>query len=302
MKLSVIICTYNRAQYIGPLLESLVANDLPKSEYEIIVVDNNCTDNTCEVCHAFAQAHADVALKYLVEKEQGISAARNKGMSDATGDVFVYVDDDALVDTHYLSDYALWFEQHPETMAAGGPIEPLYEGFEEPEWMTPMIRTVLTACMNFGESIREYPYRHYPGGGNAAIRREVFEMIGNFNTSLGRKGDNLMGSEEKDIYEKMHTAQMQIMYLPEPVLHHIIPEYKMSKEYFNRLTVQMGRSEHERTNARGDFAYTVRVFSELYRWLEAFGSVIKYTCIGHPSKGLKLLSFRAHVSRGLFFG
>ena len=50
--LSVLICTYNREKYIGPLLESIAANDLPKSEYEIVLVDNNCTDNTRGVCEA----------------------------------------------------------------------------------------------------------------------------------------------------------------------------------------------------------------------------------------------------------
>ena len=69
--ISVIICTYNRAKYIGPLLESIAANDLPKSEYEIILVDNNCTDNTREVCDAFTKAHKDVQFQYVVEPNKG---------------------------------------------------------------------------------------------------------------------------------------------------------------------------------------------------------------------------------------
>lgn len=48
--LTAIICTYNREKYIGNLLESIAANDLSKSEYEIVLVDNNCTDNTHKVC------------------------------------------------------------------------------------------------------------------------------------------------------------------------------------------------------------------------------------------------------------
>ena len=89
MKLSIIICTYNRAKYIRPLLDSIVANDLPKQDYEIILVDNNCTDNTREICCTFASDHADVMFRYTIEPQQGLSAARNKGIKEATGDILV---------------------------------------------------------------------------------------------------------------------------------------------------------------------------------------------------------------------
>ena len=86
--ISIIICTYNREKYIGPLLESIAKNDYPKSEYEILLVDNNCTDNTHSICNMFAQQHADVKFRYVVEPEQGLSAARNKGIKEAKGDDF----------------------------------------------------------------------------------------------------------------------------------------------------------------------------------------------------------------------
>ena len=125
--LSIIICTYNREKYIGPLLDSISKNDYPTSDYEIILVDNNCTDNTRGVCEQFVATHPEIRLRYVVETEQGLSAARNKGIKEAKGEVIIYVDDDALVDTDYIRIYAEHFAVHPDTMAAGGPIEPLYE-------------------------------------------------------------------------------------------------------------------------------------------------------------------------------
>ena len=104
--ITVIICTYNREKYIRPLLDSLAANDLPRTDYEILLVDNNCTDGTRAVCGEFAKANAGLTFRYLTEPEQGLSAARNKGIREAHGDILVYVDDDALVDSHYLRDYA----------------------------------------------------------------------------------------------------------------------------------------------------------------------------------------------------
>lgn len=296
--LTAIICTYNRAKYIGNLLESIAANDLPKNEYEILLVDNNCTDNTREICEAFAAAHKDVLFRYVVEPEQGLSAARNKGIKEAKGDSIVYIDDDALVDAHYLRSYAEWFDSHPETMACGGPIEPLYET-AEPSWMTPFTKALLTAWMNYGDKVREYPKGRYPGGGNAAYRKEVFDKVGLFNTALGRKGGNLMGSEEKDIFDKMHALNMQILYMPTPVLHHCIPQAKLEKDYFDRLTLQIGISERQRTLAIGKGKYLKRLFSECIKWCGTIVLLCGYTISFHPVKGWKLIQFRCNVTRGL---
>ena len=296
--LTAIICTYNRAKYIAPLLESLAANDLPKSEYEILLVDNNCTDNTREICESFAANHKEVNFCYTTEPEQGLSAARNRGIAEAHGDIIVYIDDDALVDSHYLRDYAEWFAAHPQTMACGGPIEPLYET-EEPAWMTPFTKALLTAWMNYGSKVREFPHGRYPRGGNAAYRKKVFEQVGLFNTDLGRKGGNLMGSEEKDIFDKMHTLGMQVLYLPAPVLHHIIPQTKLEKHYFDHLTQQMGISERQRTMAISRSKYLRRILSECVKWGYTIGLLCLYTISFHPAKGWKLIQFRANVTKGL---
>jgi len=296
--LTAIICTYNRAKYIGNLLESLAANDLAKSEYEIVLVDNNCTDNTREICEAFAKAHKDVNFRYVVEPEQGLSAARNKGIKEARGEIIVYVDDDALVDPHYLRTYAEWFAAHPETQACGGPIVPLYETVE-PSWMTPYTKALLTAWMNYGDKVRKYPKGRYPGGGNAAYRKSVFDKVGLYNTALGRKGGNLMGSEEKDIFDKMHALGLQVLYLPTPVLHHIIPQTKLEPDYFNRLTTQIGISERQRTLAIGKGKYYKRLFSECIKWCGTIVLLCLYTISFHPMKGWKLVLFRQNVTCGL---
>ena len=296
--LSAIICTYNRAKYIGNLLESIAANDLRKNEYEIVLVDNNCTDNTREICEVFAASHKDVNFRYCVEPEQGLSAARNKGIKEAKGEIIVYVDDDALVDPSYLRTYAEWFAAHPQTMACGGPIEPLYET-EEPSWMSPYTKALLTAWMNYGDKVREYPRGRYPGGGNAAYRKTVFDQVGLFNTALGRKGGNLMGSEEKDIFDKMHALGMQVLYLPTPVLHHIIPQTKLEPDYFNRLTTQIGISERQRTLAIGKGKFMNRLFKEAVKWCGTFVLLLGYTLQGNPMKGWKLVIFRRNVTRGL---
>ena len=299
--ITLIICTYNREKYIAPLLDSIAKNDYPTTDYEIVLVDNNCTDNTHGVCEQFTAAHPEVTLRYVVEPEQGLSAARNKGIKEAKGDIIIYVDDDALVDADYIRIYAEHFASHPETMAAGGPIEPLYET-EEPKWMSPYTKALLTAWMNYGDKVREYPNGRYPGGGNAAYRKVVFDQVGMFNTELGRKGSLLLASEEKDIFDKMHALGMQVLYLPTPVLHHIIPQAKLEEDYFNRLTLQIGRSERMRTRAISNGKYFKRLLSEAIKWGGTFVLLGMYTLQGNPMKGWKLVLFRRNVTKGLLGG
>lgn len=297
--LTAIICTYNRAKYIGNLLESIAANDLAKSEYEIVLVDNNCTDNTREICEAFAAAHKDVSFRYVVEPEQGLSAARNKGIKEAKGDLIVYIDDDALIDTWYLRTIVEYMSDHPEISAVGGPIIPSYEDTEEPKWMTRYTKELLCGYLYFGDEIRPFPGERYPGGGNAAYRAEVFEKVGLFNTALGRKGNGLMGSEEKDIFDKMKAQGMRFMYLPKMILHHLIPQKKLERDYFDRLTKQIGMSERQRTLAIGKGKYINRLFKEAIKWGGTLVLLCLYTISFHPMKGWKLVLFRCNVTQGL---
>lgn len=296
--ITVIICTYNREKYIGQLLDSLAKNDYPESDYEIVLVNNNSTDNTRLICERFAANHQNISFRYVEEHEQGLSAARNRGIKEAKGDIIIYVDDDALVDSDYIRSYAEHFSSSPETMAAGGPIEPLYET-AEPSWMSPYTKALLTAWMNYGDKVREYPSGRFPGGGNAAYRKGVFDKVGLFNTDLGRKGTALLASEEKDIFDKMRQLGMRVLYLPTPVLHHIIPQAKLEEPYFNRLTLQIGRSERMRTKSISQGKYVKRLLSEGVKWCGTLVLLCCYTLQFQPKKGWKLVLFRKNVTAGL---
>src|SRR5574344_433968 len=107
--LSIIICTYNRDKYIYNVLESLAQNDYPADCYEIVLVNNNSTDETPLECSRFQTAFPQVNFRYFIETSQGLSYARNRGIEESMGDILVYVDDDALVNREYLSAYADFF-------------------------------------------------------------------------------------------------------------------------------------------------------------------------------------------------
>ena len=111
-----------------------------------------------------------------------------------------------------------------------------------------------------------------------------------------------MASEEKDIFDKMKALGMKVLYLPTPVLHHCIPQAKLEEDYFNRLTLQIGRSERMRTRAISKSKYICRLASEAVKWGGTLALLCIYTLQLHPMKGWKLVLFRKNVTKGLLGG
>lgn len=297
--ISVIICTYNRDKYIYNVLKSIAQGSLCTDYYEIVLVDNNCTDNTRSEVERFCADFPAVRLHYHVETNQGLSHARNRGIKESKGDLLVYVDDDATVNPEYLATYADWFASHPETDAAGGPIIPHYETGAEPKWMTYFIKRLLTGYLYFGNKPGPFPGKNYPGGGNAAYRSSVFEKVGLYNVELGRNGNNLGGGEEKDIFDKMSRSGMQFTYLPDAILYHSIPGYKLEPDYFNRLTQGIGQSERARTLKIGRKSYRKRLISEFKKWCATLVLWCFYLVTFRPQCGNMLIKFRHNVTKAL---
>lgn len=296
--LSVILCTYNRDKYIYNVLRSIAQNDYPHDRYEIVLVNNNSTDNTEAECQRFQADYPDIPLNYLIEANQGLSYARNCGITHARGSLLVYVDDDATVNPQYLRTYADFFQKNPDAVAAGGPILPVYET-EEPSWMSHYTRQLITGRLYLSTHQREFPRGAFPGGGNACYRKSVFDTVGLFNVELGRKGSSLIGAEEKDLFDKMTTNGMHFFYLPDAILYHIIPPHKLTNDYFQRLTYSIGLSERYRTLHISRKKYYNRLLKELIKWGATILLWLKFLVTLQPAKGNKLVAFRRNVTRGL---
>lgn len=299
--LSVILCTYNRDKYIYNVLKSIAENDFPYSEYEIVLVNNNSIDKTESECQRFQQDYPYIKFCYYVENEQGLSYARNCGIRNAKGDILVYVDDDALVNKEYLSTYADFFRRNPEIVAAGGRILPEYET-EEPQWMSHYTRQLITGKLDLGLKEKEFPKGTFPGGGNAAYRKSVFNAVGLFNVELGRKGDSLIGAEEKDLFDKMTSKGIKFFYLPNAILYHLIPAKKLTRDYFDRLTRGIGVSEYYRTRKISKGKYYNRLFKEVVKWCATLVLSVGFCCKLSFSKAEKLVRFRRNVTVGLLTG
>ena len=295
--ISVIICTYNRAGYIYHVLECLAANDCPKDDYEIVLVDNNCTDNTADEVGRFKADYPDIRFKYCVETSQGLSYARNRGIREAEGDVIVFLDDDAFPGTDYLSTISDALGRHEEIDCFGGMITPLFDNCPAPDWLCKWSLSWVSG-LDMGDSLVRFS-KGFPIGANMGFRKQVFDICGDFNVSLGRSSKNLMGGEEKDMFQRIRGKGFGIFYLPGIEVKHVIPESRTTLEYVSKLGKGVGASERLRTKAEGTLSYLKRVLSEAVKWGGTVAIWLIYSISGRRSCGNALVRFRWNVTKTL---
>ncbi len=226
---SIIVCTYNRCALLDKALRSLMAQSFPADRFEIIVVDNNSTDGTAAVVRACA-AESPVAISYLVEKEQGLSHARNRGVGEARGEFVAFIDDDAAAEPPWLEKLAEGFAD-PRTACVGGRALPAFEASRSgwPEWLPGRFVGFFSIVDHAGR--RELHYPGYPAGTNIAFRKRALRDTGMFSPRLGRSGASLLSMEETDLCLRLERAGHRIVYLPEAVVRHTVPEERLTRDW-----------------------------------------------------------------------
>src|SRR5213593_3681732 len=119
MDLTVAICTWNRWRLLHQALEQMTKLVIPHDvEWELLVVNNNCTDATDRVIEEFASR---LPLRRLFEPKPGLSNARNAAVREARGEYILWTDDDTQVDEHWVATYVRAFQQWPNAAFFGGP-------------------------------------------------------------------------------------------------------------------------------------------------------------------------------------
>ena len=295
---SLIVCTYNRDKYLYGALKCIAENGYPEADYEIVLVNNMSTDNTEAECQRFSSDYPMVDFRYFVEADQGLSFARNRGIKESQGDVLVFLDDDSYIQPGYLNHLQRQLSEHPETDAFGGKIDPVFESGEAPKWLSKWNYSWVSA-IDLGDKVCQFEGKTFPIGANMGMKKSLLDKVGGFNTQLGRNKKNLMGGEEKDLFERIRHQGGHIYYFPDVVVHHVIPPTRTTTDYVRRLGEGVGKSERIRTLSISRWAYVKRIVSEIIKWGGTLVLWMGYALIGQMEKGNILLVFRRMVTSGL---
>jgi glycosyltransferase involved in cell wall biosynthesis len=232
MMTTVVVSTYNRCKLLERALDSLVASALPTSlEWEVVVVDNNSSDQTRDVVEGFNRRYPG-RFRYVFEPRQGVSYARNAGVRESRGDVLAFMDDDVTVGREWLRNITASLHRG-DCIGVGGRIVPVWKS-EPPRWLPIERPHALAPFVDFDFGSEPGPLSVPPFGANMAFRREVFERYGCFRTDLGRCGDKLLSNEDTEFGHRLLAAGERLCYEPSAIMHHPVLEERVRKLYVLR--------------------------------------------------------------------
>ena len=251
-QISVIIPTYNRSEYLRNTIISLQEQNFPKDKYEIVVVDNNSMDNTPQVVEECGE-NGKKEVIYVKEPNIGLHNARHAGAKAAKGEILAYVDDDVICDKNWLSELIKPYSD-PEVGCVGGKILPKWEA-EPPEWVKRYLNSL--SLLDSGDEVKELKTPTIYGC-NFSIRRSLLFEVGGFNPDAF--GDKKLiwyrGDGEAGLLRKVLATERKIIYTPHAIVGHVIPENRLTLDYFKKRFFIQGISN-------SFFAYRTERFSRI---------------------------------------
>lgn len=232
--LSVVVPTFNRGRQLEPLLASLLAQEPRGVRFEVVVVDNNSSDNTRDVVQAMAARAPAGHLRYVFEPRQGVSHARNTGIASTTAPIIAFLDDDGQAGPDWVWSMKQAFDEHPEADCIGGRVVP--------RWVTP--RPSWLTEPHWGPiAIQDRPNPAYLNakqasacllGANFAFRREVFDLIGGFSPDYPR-------NQDRELELRLWRRGRQGLYLPGMEVTVAVPADRLERRYHRRWQATTGR-------------------------------------------------------------
>jgi glucosyl-dolichyl phosphate glucuronosyltransferase len=261
-KISVIVCTYSRADSIKDLLNCLLIQEF-NEDYEVIVVDNNSQDNTKQVVGSF-EAKFNGRLCYFFEPRQGKPYALNLGIKEARGEILVFTDDDCLVQNDYLSNIYETFQKYGnEVGIVGGKIRPHWSGDSNPpQWFADIqpgskLESYFKGplgILDYGKDPYIIDYSHdVPANGhfygaNISIRKEALVRHGYFDPKM------TLG-QDTEICLRLFRAGVKGVYSPQVVVHHKIIAQRITPRFYYRWFYLRGKYKESNIEFGKKFFY-----------------------------------------------
>ena len=243
--ISIIIPTYNRCKFLIKALSSVLGQDFPTNNYEILIIDNASNDETKTVAKSAIYENPSHRVRYFFEAEPGLLSGRHRGALEADGDVLTFIDDDIEATPHWLKAIEESFTE-PLVQLVGGRNLPDYE-VPPPDWLTWFWRVYPNgkACeylslLDFGNYIHEID-ANYVWGLNFSIRKQALSALGGFHPdSLPTHLQHFQGDGETGLTRKAKAHGYKTIYHPAACIFHQVPKHRMTYEYFERRSFYQG--------------------------------------------------------------
>lgn len=244
LSFTVAICTYNGAQRIPDVLDCLCLQAGTKRlNWEVIVVDNNSTDETAAVVAQYqAQWPLAIPLRYVFEKRQGAGYARHKAMGVAASPLVGFLDDDNLPSPDWVEAAYRFAQQNPAVGAYGSRIQGDFE--RHPPKDFERIAPFLALTDRGDDPLLYHPQaKILPPGAGMVVRRDLWLKHVPVDPVLGgRTQSSMLTGEDLEAVLHIQRAGWEIWYNPEMQLQHKIPGKRLEPQYLVKLMRGIGLS------------------------------------------------------------
>lgn len=240
MLVTVAICTWNRAGLLDRTLNQFQALRVPTGvDWELLAVNNNCTDCTDAVLGKYA---ATLPLRVLHESRQGHSHSRNRALAATRGELLLWTDDDVLVDPDWLAAYVNAAREHPSAAFFGGPVIPWFEK-PPPRWVRRNLDLLEGpfALRDLDRETRSFKDQETPFGANMAFRTAALTGI-HFDHRLGRVGAGMLSGDETSVMDRLRKAGHSGVWVGSARVQHFIPAARMTGSYVWKFFHGLGRT------------------------------------------------------------
>jgi glycosyltransferase involved in cell wall biosynthesis len=225
MRFSVIVPAYNEAAYLGHALDSLLHQDYD-GRYEVIVVDNNSSDETAAIA-------ARYGVRVVSEPQQGVCAARQRGVDCARGEIIISTDADTTQPRDWLRTIDARFTGSESVVAVAGPCR-----YENPSWWAKAFPILLFGLVAAIHALTGFVF--YVSATNFAIRRTAFP---GYDLKLTQGGDELdllrrLRRRGQVSWERQNVVTTSARRLQRGLLYNLFVSffvYYMLAYWFNRL-------------------------------------------------------------------
>ena len=279
MKISVIIPTYNRSKMLEATIDSFIVQNYPEDQYEIIISNNNSTDNTAEAINEFLLKDSTVRIVYHFEKRQGVHYARNSAAKIAKGKILYFTDDDMIADPDLLKEIVRPFMYDNMIACVTGKVLPKWET-TPPPWVLRLCNNGLLSLHDEKADLIISPYDCGVFSCHQAIRREVFFEAGGFNPE--NTAGKWVGDGETGLNIKVRELGYKFAYTGSSVIQHMIPRSRMTQRYLNKRLANQGNcdsyTEYKR-NRYGNLKLYQRIFSHIMSLIIIRPSILVVKCL-----------------------
>lgn len=237
--ISVVLCTHNpRPAYLERVMAALRDQTLPRSSWELLIVDNR-SDQPLET-QVDLSWHEDA--RCVREEILGLSHARCRGIRESKGEIMVFVDDDNVLESDYLEQALLISQQQPRAGVWCGQSKPVFET-PPPDWAQPFLPYLALREFDQDTFMMERDMTQpLPYGAGMCVRRVVAAAFAqayqqeSWRSLLGRQGSSLMSGEDTDLGLLSLEMGWGIGSFFRLRLEHLIPSSRLTREYLLRLT------------------------------------------------------------------